>query len=168
MNYNGKGRASIQLPQGPSDDSYQIYLYVNIIDDTDGTTTFHLRNSVIVTPNNELATNLADSIKANEVNNPFLIELNSGNLNLVCKNVIALSTVFNIQSNTLPSAQSSQNENAFNDQMALLREFMVNKVARMSVTTVSSVKVISSALSTGTQTTTQVSSNSAVNISYYI
>ena len=151
------------MPQGPSEDSYKIYLYVNIIDDTDGTTVFHIRDPVTVMPNNELATSLANSIRGNEASNPFLLELNSGNLNLVSKNVIALSTVFNIQSKS--SSSFLKNESSqFDNQMAYLREFMVNKVAQLSVSTVSSVKVISSALSAATQTPVQVSSKAAVKL----
>ena len=151
------------MPQGPSEDSYKIYLYVNIIDDTDGTTVFHIRDPVTVMPNNELATSLANSIRGNEASNPFLLELNSGNLNLVSKNVIALSTVFNIQSKSSSSLLKNESSQ-FDNQMAYLREFMVNKVAQLSVSTVSSVKVISSALSAATQTPVQVSSKAAVKL----
>ena len=144
---------TIQLPEGPSSDSYKIYLFVNIIDDTDGTTVYYLPNPVIVTPNNNLATSLADSITSSDPNCQFLVELNSGNLNTVSKNVISLATVFNIQSESQTAASSSSSGTVnltqidqVNNQMATLREFLVNKVTELSVSDISSIKVISSAI----------------------
>ena len=84
---------SVQLPQGPSTDSYKIYLLVNIIDDTDGSTLYYLSNPVTVQPDNSLANDLASSITSNDANNQLLLNLNSGNLNIVAKNVIAITTI---------------------------------------------------------------------------
>ena len=166
LNYNSNGVITLQLPQGPATDSYFIYLFVNIIDDTQGTTVFQLSTPVTVKPNDQLANSLAESISSNQdAGSPLILELNSGNLNLVSKNVIALSTVFNIQSAASNSTSSSVNTSAveqMNNQMASLREFLVNKVASLSVSDISSIKVISSALSAATQSTEQVSSSTAV------
>ena len=141
-------------------------MFVNIIDDTDGTTVYNIPTPVIVTPNNNLASSLADSISNSDPNCQFLVELNSGNLNVVSKNVIALTTVFNIQSNSPTSSTQSVNTtqvDQVNNQMATLREFLVAKVNNLSVSDISSIKVISSALSAATQSSNQVSSNTAVN-----
>ena len=127
-------------------------------------TVYNLPAPVSVTPNNGLATSLADSITSNDVASPLLVELNSGNLNVVSKNVIALATVFNIQSSS-PAVNSSQTAQ-INDQMATLREFLVDKVTELSVSDISSIKVISSALSAATQSQAQVSSKTAVSILY--
>jgi len=139
---------------------------VNIIDDTSGTVVYNIPTPVIVKPNDALANSLADSISNNDPNSPFLVQLNSGNLNLVAKNVIALTTVFNIQST---SSSSNQNVNLtqlneVNNQMASLREFMVNKVTQLSVSDISSIKLISSALSSATQAPQQISSSVAVKL----
>jgi len=91
--------------------------------------------------------------------------LNSGNLNLVAKNVIALSSVFNIQSDTTNSDNKSASDSllsAQNNQMASLRDFLVRKVCDLSVSDLSSIKVISSALSATTQIPEQVTTNTAV------
>ena len=146
---------------------------MNIIDDTDGTTVYLLPTPVTVKPNIQLANSLAESISSNDASSPMVIELNSGNLNLVSKNVISLATVFNIQSsmslnsnNTLNNSAVSANDTAaiaqINNQMASLREFLVNKMIGLSVSDISSIKVISSALSVATQTVQQVSANTAV------
>ena len=49
-----------------------------------------------------------------------------------------------------------------NNQMSVLREFMVNKMNELSVSDMSSIKVISSALSAATGAPQQISSKSAV------
>ena len=125
---------------------------------------YNIPTPVVVMPYNALAASLANAISANDPNSLFLNQLNSGNLNLVAKNVIALTTVFNIQSvNTAASASPNLTQIAqLNEQMADLREFMVNKVTNLSVSDLSSIKVISSALSAATQTPEQVSSKTAV------
>jgi len=117
---------SVQLPQGPSTDSYNIYLLVNIIDDTDGSTLYYLPNPVTVQPDNSLANNLANSITSNNGDNQLLLNLNSGNLNIVAKNVIAITTILNFQSSD-SDENSTSSTNDQNVQLAGLREFMVKK-----------------------------------------
>ena len=164
MNYNSLGQISLQLPQGPSADSFKIYLFVNVIDDTYGVTVYNITSPVTVTPNDALADSLAVSISSGDASSQALVALNSGNLNLVAKNVIALSTAFNIQS-TATSSNQTMNQTQLdkaNNQLAQLRDFMVSKVSELSVSDVSSIKVISSALSASTQTPEQVSTKAAV------
>ena len=167
MNYNTNGVLWIQLPQGPDSDGNKIYLFVNVIDDTYGVTVYNLPQPVVVTPNNNLADQLASLITTNDPNSPFLQDLNSGNVNLVAKNVIALTSVFNIQSLS-PSASNASTTvtNSANDQKASLREFLIGKVTELTVSDMSSIKVISSALSTASANTDQISRNSAVNSAY--
>ena len=86
------------MPQGPDSDLNRVYIFVNVIDDQTGTTVYDIPIPVTVFPDNQLATNLANSISTNDPTCPALVALNSGNLNLVAKNVIGLTSVFNIQS----------------------------------------------------------------------
>jgi hypothetical protein len=109
-----------------------------------------------------LADQLAATLTSNDPNSPFLQDLNSGNVNLVAKNVIALTSVFNIQSLSPTSANSSTTASNDNDQKASLREFLVGKVTELTVSDMSSIKVISSALSTASANTEQLSRNAAV------
>ena len=176
LNYNSDGNLWIQLPQGPDYDGNKLYLFVNIIDDTYGSTVFNIQQPVVVTPNNNLADQLAATITSNDPNSPFLQDINSGNVNLVAKNVIALTSVFNIQalsssqtqtqsnssSSTSSSSASPIQANPVNDQQASLREFLIGKVADLSVSDMSSIKVISSALSAASANTEQISKNAAV------
>ena len=159
---------STQLPQGPSGDSYKIYLCVHIIDDTDGLTVYNLPLPVTVMPNNEdIAASLLNSIDTNDASMPFLVDLNSGNLNLVSQNVIALTTSFNnIQTSPASASNATYLTQEFT-QMASVRTYLVEKVTSLSVSDVSSIKVISSALASATQTTSQISKKSAV-ISHFV
>ena len=162
LNYNSVGQISLQLPQGPQTDSYKIYLSVNIIDDTYGLTTYSIINPVIVSPNNALIDGLMQSITNNELNNQMMIDMNSNNLNMVAANTIALSTFFNIQSQNQTSIVT--NDNSDNNQKAFMRNYMAQKVASLSVSDVSSIKVIGSALSKLTEIPQQISSNIAVKL----
>ena len=167
LNYNSNGQLTIQLPQGPASDLNRIYIFVNVIDDTYGTTVFNIPTPITVLPDNQLASNLASSISSNDPTCAVLVALNSGNLNVVVKNVIGLTTVFNIQSignvaATATNANLSSQINQMNNDLANLRDYMVNIVSDLSVTDLSSIKVISSALSVATQTPQQVTTNAAV------
>ncbi len=155
LNYNSDGYLSIILPQGPDTDSFKLSLFVNIIDDTNGITVYNILKPVVVMPNDNLVENLVDSIASNDENNQFLIEVNSGNLNLVSKNIIALTASFNAQSSLSTKAGDTNLK-------AMLREYFVRKLVSLSLSDISSVKVISSALSEATGTPQQVSTKNAV------
>jgi len=159
LNYNSNGQISLQLPQGPQSDSYKIYLSVNVIDDTNGVTSYNLKNNpIIVKPNDALAQSLMQSMKANDQSNQFIAGLNSGNLNLIAANVIALSSVFNAESDgSLNTSNTSKN-----NEKAAMRDYMAQKMTQMSAYDVSSIKVMGSALSKLTETPQQVSYNTAV------
>ena len=131
---------------------------MNIIDDTQGTTVYKLNDLVQVFPHQlYTSSNIYESITNNEQNSLLLTQLNSGNLDLVAKNVISISSVINSQSSTNDPTIAT-------NQMASVREFLVNKVNSLSVSDMSSIKVLSSTLSTITQTPQQVSTNLAVRI----
>lgn len=95
LNYNSQGTLSIQLPQGPSTDSYNIYLYVNVIDDSLGLVTYNITNPIQVTPNQNLANNLLADILSNDPKSLFLNNLQSGNLNTISKTIIGIASLFN-------------------------------------------------------------------------
>lgn len=125
-------------------------------------TVYNITRPIIVVPNLNLANILAESIASNDMNSPFIQALNSGNLNLVAKNVIALSSVFNIQS--LSSATNFKSSQEDNEQKSQLREYLISKVVELSVSHMSSIKVISSSLASASTNTEQLTRNSAVNL----
>jgi hypothetical protein len=165
LNFNSNGRISLQLPQGPQSDSYKIYLSVNVIDDTNGITNYYVKNNpIIVIPDDALAQSLRQSMRANDQNNQFIAGLNSGNLNLIAANVIAMSSVYNAESEALinTSITNTSKNNDNNNEKAAMRDYMAQKMTQMSVYDVSSIKVMGSALSKLTEIPEQVSSNTAV------
>ena len=175
------GQISMPLPTGHVTDSYKIYLSVNIIDDTDGITLYKLPYPVTVYPNDNLTYSIMETlIETNSVvnstnmtytsitnnnttktrtTNRILLELNSGNLNLIAKNVVILAAAFNTMSTESSSLSSDKL-----DKMKNLRESLVNTIAQLSVSDVSSMKVILSALSVATKNTTQISKSMAVSV----
>ena len=145
------------MPQGSEFDSYFVYLSVNIIDDFDGKATFQLPSPIKVMPSNNNS-NVFETILSNNgesQNIQALNEINSGNLNLISKNVIVLSHALNRQSSSYSFSD---------DHNALIREYLIDKLSDLSVSDISSVKVLSTALSILTQIPNQTSSNLAVQI----
>ena len=150
INFNSLGIGNLQLPQGPESDSYFIYLSVNIIDDTNGVTTFTLPNPVVVLPNSDL-------LSISSTNTQLMTELNSGNVNLVASNAIAIANGLNMQFNSSQSSSQTSQVTAF-------KELLVSKVVQLSVSDSNSISTIASTLSALTQVPDQVSSNLAVRI----
>ena len=152
MGYNSYGVVSLQLPQGPQFDSYNIYLSVNIIDDSNGKFFFNLSTPVQVQPNNN-TNNILQAILSNNSSSNQMLELNSGNLNLISRYVISLSLFM-----------STQNPPFDNDQMASIRENLMSKLSQLIISNMSSIKVLSSAFSILTQKPDQVTSSLAVGL----
>jgi len=149
ISYNSLGVGNLQLPQGPQSDSYQIYLSVNIFDDTNGVTTFSLPSPVVVLPNTNLLSDPSSNVQ-------LMTELNSGNVNLVARNVIAIATGFNMQFNLSQTSTSQISE------VTAFKELLAKKVTQLSVSDSNSINTIASSLSSLTQVPEQVSPNLAV------
>ncbi len=145
------GIAYLQLPQGPQSDSYYIYLSVNILDDTNGVTTYSLPTPVIVLPN----PNLVSTFTSASSNIQLMSDLNSGNINLVSNNALSISSGFNEQFNSSQSLSQTS-------QIANIKEFLVSKVAQLSLGDSNSISTVASTLSSLTQVPSQVSTNMAV------
>ena len=159
LSYNSNGVIQLQLPQGSESNSYKISLFVNIIDDTQGIAVYKLNDLVQVWPNYQYtSSNIYESITNNGQSSLVLTQLNSGNLDLVAKNAISMSSVLNSQSSL------SNDTSIATNQMASVREFLASKVNSLSVSDMSSIKVMSSTLSALTQTPQQVSTSLAVRI----
>ena len=143
------------MPQGSQFDSYFVYLSVNIIDDFSGKTTFQLPSPIKVMPS-KTNSNIFETILYNNgesLNIQTLNEIKSGNLNLISKNVIVLSHALNRQISSYSFSD---------DQNALIREYLMDKLSDLSVSGISSIKILSTALSVLTQIPNQTSSNLAV------
>ena len=142
------------MPEGPSSDFYKIYLYVNILDDMGGTTVFPIVTPVTVYPFDDLAYNMVYSIVNESSVDQINAYINSGNLNILAKNVIPLSTALNIISKRVLTTSDNL--------LARARKYMIDRVTESSLSDLSSIKVISSSLSASTETHEQVSSTTGV------
>lgn len=165
MTYNPEGMISVQLPQGPDYDSFKIYLFVNIIDDSGGITVYKLLNPVYVYPNEEATYRVVNEILENNPRSLIVTNLNSGNLKTVTNFVSILSTQINMQ-NMIAAANSTNETNstlsAERENNAILREICISKVSELSISDLSSIKLFASALSTSTSVSKEISRASAV------
>ena len=151
LSYNSIGNFYTLLPEGPVEDSYKIYIIVNILDDSNGKIEYKLANPITVWPNVAMASDLGDMVSSNDPNSPIMQDLNSGNVNLVARNSLILSSVLN-----------SGNGKLSNDESANVRDFLIDKISSLTVSDMSSIKTISSALSMATSSIGQVSRTAAV------
>lgn len=67
MDQNINGTSSFQLPSGPESNFYQLNLYVNIIDDSDGITQYNMPSFVIVKPDNDMFNNFTNSLLGSDI-----------------------------------------------------------------------------------------------------
>lgn len=156
LSYNSIGNIYTLLPEGPLEDSHKIYIIVNIIDDSNGKTEYKMANPIIVWPNVDMASNLGDMVSSNDANSPIMQDLNSGDVNLVARNSLILSCVLN-----------SRNGNISDDQGANVRDFLIDKISSLTVSDMSSIKIISAALSMTTSIIEQVSTTGAVSCFFF-
>jgi len=163
---------SVQLPQGPEYDSYRIYLFVNIIDDSGGITVYKLVNPIYVYPNKEATDQVINEILDNNPRSLIVTNLNSGNLKTVTNFVSVLSTQINMQNMITPSSSVNQSNNdtlrVERENNAILREMCITKVTELSISDLSSIKLFASALSTSTSVSSEISRASAVSSSILI
>jgi hypothetical protein len=117
LNYNTDGMLKTQLSLGPDYDYYRMYLSVNIVDDFNGITTFTLPNPVNVTADTAATNNLISSLVSSDPSSGFLKTLQSGDLNTVAKNVIALASTLNslVDDDSSSSSSSSNSSSSSSD-----------------------------------------------------
>lgn len=139
--------------EGPAQDSHNIYITVNIIDDSNGRTVFNLPHPISVLPDGAITNNMGGIISSNDPNSAIMQDLNSGNVNLVARNSLMLSSCLN-----------SGKVQISNEQGAIIRSFLIDKISSLTVSDMSSIKSISSALSETTSSIGQVSKSAVVSI----
>ena len=157
LNFNSRGQISLQLPQGSQSDFYKLYIYVSIIDDSNGKTVYTFSNPVYVYPNKNQTSFLAEvyqSLFNNDPTNQLIVDLNSQSLNPVCNSVVLLASNMN--------SQSVLAEPKLINEMSKLRESLLNRVLELSLSNTSSFKMISSAVGQLTSVPEQISSSIGV------
>jgi hypothetical protein len=92
---NSDGTLSLQLPLGPATDGYKTYLYVNIIDNDGGTTTYQFPSPVVVNQSANLLQTVTDQL-LNPTGGGNIVEaLYNGDSQLTTQTLLTISSVLN-------------------------------------------------------------------------
>ena len=75
INYNTEGNLKTQLPQGLKSDSYKLYIFVQVIDDSDAITVFEIPEPVVVEVKPGFVDELSQQLLNNPENSNFLKEI---------------------------------------------------------------------------------------------
>ena len=82
------------MPQGAFYDSYNLNLFVQIIDDSNGIARYDIDTIVTVKPNAQFSESLIDSILANDQTSTFVQNLESGNLQTISQTIIPFASQY--------------------------------------------------------------------------
>ncbi len=164
LSYNSDGILAAQLPQGAENDSYKVYIHVNIIDESYGFTTFYIKNPVQVLPNSNLTQTLFETALTKDPRNPAVVSLNTGNLKTVASFVTTLTAEINLRVSPA-TLNATDNETILQlNKKAELREVLIDQLKDMPISDISSIKLFSTALSSSTQDTKEITRSAAVNL----
>lgn len=147
----------IRLPSGNN------RIYIQIRDNLDGITLFNLPTIFVLDSSNEIDQLLNDinSFSHDQINeNPFIKILSSGNQNVISQIINSISKQLESTSISLNSQHISQNLSSFNETYlnlrANVRDFLIEYLTNLSITTSSSILLQSSSLSQITKSTNQL------------
>ena len=140
---------------------------MNIIDESHGFTTCHVPYPIQVYPNNALADNLLKTAMTNDPRNPAVVSLNTGNIKTVANFVTTLTTQINLKGTAGTNTSDVNQTLAQQNQKAELREVLINQLKDMPISDISSIKLFSTALSSTTQDTKEISRAAAVSYNLY-
>ena len=87
----------LQMQSGPNDDINRIYLYVNIIDDFGGYTTFNMADSILVVSNYQYMSSLISQLNDNNKSSSFIQDINIKSIKFGY-NIIAVGDALNQKS----------------------------------------------------------------------
>lgn len=97
LGYDSVGQIEFELPLGPAFDEYKMYLYVEVIDNDDGSTRFSLETAVVVEENTDLMDGLMNSITSADPTSEANLKLFSGKPQVVLQVVNSITSVLNNQ-----------------------------------------------------------------------
>ncbi len=100
IGYNSNGILKFQLPQGPTYDSYNLYLFVNVIDNNNGVTVYNLSTPVKVLSNSNVLFDLVKNVMIKNLSLDFVNTIYNGNIQSSSQLITNLISTLNIQSET--------------------------------------------------------------------
>ena len=96
LGYNSQGWLSTQIPNGPSYDSYNVYLIVKVIDDFGGITAYTSANlNIQVLLNTSLSSQLMGQMLSSSTVSSLMQDMFSGDPQKIIQNVNGLSSMLN-------------------------------------------------------------------------
>lgn len=118
------------MPLGPDYDSFKLYVFVNIIDDSNGVTTFQIQSPIQVFPETKLLNSYIDEmISSTQSSSSLVTKLQQGSINFVSSLIISLSSSLNMITNQSSLSNNSSQENlSLNDKKATARSFLIDVV----------------------------------------
>jgi hypothetical protein len=162
LSFNSDGLLTTKLPQGNPEDDYQLYVTVLIKDESNGITRFEFNHSIQVYPDPNLKNELIMALVNKDIRNDFYNSLKSGNLKETAGNILGLVSMLNIR----PNVSNSTGNVTFNateeNYKAIARIELVTALGALTVSDISSIKLISAALDGLSNDPAQTSRDSAV------
>lgn len=96
MGKNTLGSVTFQLPHGPEEDNYKIFVYVDVYDDSDGITRFDIPNQVVVEPNEDKINQLIENFLAPN-NSEFIDTFKNASVQTTSTFILSLTAMINNQ-----------------------------------------------------------------------
>ncbi|CAF0988120.1 unnamed protein product, partial [Brachionus calyciflorus] len=147
INYNQNGTLITKLPQGLKENSYKLFVFVQVIDDSDGITIYEIPQIITV----ELMSGFLNDFSNQILNNPeqsnFLNDIKNGNLQDSSSSLISINSLINNEENSSNLLVEKQK----------LKNILIDIACNFQITDLSSVKVIASVLSVLTENPQDVS-----------
>jgi hypothetical protein len=167
--YNSQGWFKVQFGAG------NFTLFVRIVDDMGGVTIFNIPQRITVNMDKAVVANLVSSMLSKDASNSIVTSLQGGSIQQTTQYAIALgNTLNNIATTTISSSNSSNSSSSSSnssgqvslDDRVSVRSMLTNYLVDLPLSDVSSVKLVSSSLSSITNAIRENSLASAV--CYYI
>lgn len=89
------GSLSVQLPEGSATDNYNTYIYVNIVDNDNGVTTYEYALPIQVKPNSDMLADITSQLLNPNGGGSILTSLYSGNSQLATQTLLTISAALN-------------------------------------------------------------------------
>ncbi len=154
LSYNTYGFFKTQLSAGSAS------LFVRVVDDMGAVSISYISTPVTVTNDDLAIKSIVDSLNSNNCGSQFVSSLLSGDIQLVSQLVNSLAASLNALAD---SGVNSSNTTNTVDERVSARSTLTSAVCSMPLSDISSVKLVSSSLSTLTNAITENSLDSAVN-----
>lgn len=148
LSFNQNGLLVTQLPPGSKLDGYKLYIFVQIIDDSDAITIYEIEKPVVVQVRHDVLSQLSNQLANDPENSEFFKQIKYGNLQQASTNMISMSMLLKEQPN-------NEQDNY------KIKDLFIQAANDLEADDLSSVKVISSVVSVLTENIQELTEFSA-------